>query len=185
MKHFAKAFFLCLSLVIFTACSLTKSDIEEINYRLEERYQVVGAAMLPLLLEGEIAVVDEQAYEQNPVQRGDVIVFKHIRNPEIILLKRVIGLPGEEIQIAAGSISINASEIEEEYVEEPASYSGRWQLGENEYFVLGDNRNNSSDSHSWGALPAANIIGKAVEVCETDSAETCEAIPSITYNLEN
>ncbi len=192
MKSSLKTLMICLLLMFGTSCSvlrsqsLTPSDIDGINYHLQERYRIDGAAMLPSFPDGTIVVVDEKAYEQNLVQRGDVIVFQHPNNPERILFKRIIGLPNEQVQVIDGVVSIDSVQIVESYVEEKATYffSGL-QLGENEYFVLGDNRNDSSDSHNWGPLPSENIIGKVIKICQADSSDACEAITPITYNLEN
>jgi len=99
-----------------------------------------------------------------PIHRGDVIVFKYPEDPERDFIKRVIGLPGETVEIAGGKVLINGNPLDEAYIAEAPDYTGRWQVPQGYLFVLGDNRNNSSDSHSWGFLPIGNVLGKAVLV---------------------
>ena len=74
----------------------------------------------------------------------------------------MIGLPGETVAVKDGKVTINGVQLEEPYVTEPVMYNGAWVVPESQFFVLGDNRNDSSDSHSWGAIPHENIIAKAV-----------------------
>lgn len=76
-------------------------------------------------------------------------------------IKRVVGLPGEQIRIRGGEVVVDGVPLQEPYVANQGAYSGAWRLGSDEYFVLGDNRGNSSDSHMWGTLPEENIIGRA------------------------
>ncbi|MGD8553791.1 MAG: signal peptidase I, partial [Anaerolineales bacterium] len=76
-------------------------------------------------------------------------------------IKRVIGLPGDRISIQSGMLFVNDQQLNEPYLAVTPRYSGEWTIDQNEVFVLGDNRNNSSDSQNWGALPLENIIGKA------------------------
>lgn len=76
-------------------------------------------------------------------------------------IKRIVGLPGEQIRIQGGDVLVDGVHLEEPYVVSQGAYSGSWELGRDQYFVLGDNRGNSSDSHMWGTLPRQNIIGKA------------------------
>jgi signal peptidase I len=90
-----------------------------------------------------------------------VIVFHPPTRPDEDYIKRIVGLPGEQISIDGGKIWVDGVAIDEPYIADPSWYSGVWDLGEDEYFVLGDNRANSSDSHSWGVLPRGNIVGKA------------------------
>ena len=83
-------------------------------------------------------------------------------NPENDLIKRVIGLPGETITVQDGIVSVNGTPLEESYITEPPVYNVTWDVPEDQYFVLGDNRNDSRDSHQWRFLPRENIIAKAV-----------------------
>jgi signal peptidase I len=76
-------------------------------------------------------------------------------------IKRVVGVPGDHIEVGDGEVTINGVTLDEPYVNAAPSYSGTWDVPEDSYFVLGDNRNNSSDSHNWSFLPRDDIVGKA------------------------
>jgi signal peptidase I len=128
---------------------------------LTGRFQVRGSSMEPTLHDGQYLVISKLTYWLHPPARGDVIVFAPPNNPANDYIKRVVGLPGEEVEIRDGALWVEGIRLEEPYINSAGFYSGVWTLGEGEYFVLGDNRNNSSDSHSWGVLPEDNIVGKA------------------------
>ena len=125
------------------------------------RFQVRGSSMEPSLYNGQYLVISRLTYWIHPPQRGDIIVFHPPNNPTDDYIKRVVGLPGERLVIGHGEIKVNGVPLEEPYIDDPPTYSGEWELEESEYFVLGDNRSNSSDSHSWGELQQEDIIGKA------------------------
>lgn len=127
---------------------------------LTGRFQVRGSSMRPTLQDGQYLVVNKLTYWLHPPERGDIIVFRPPNNLSEDYIKRIVGLPGEEVQIRSGEVWIDGGLLEEPYIASPAGYSGSWTLGENEYFVLGDNRRNSNDSHTWGKLPRDNIVGK-------------------------
>jgi signal peptidase I len=92
-----------------------------------------------------------------------VIVFHYPRDPSRDFIKRVIGLPGDTVEVRGGQVIVNGETIDEPYDPSPGTYdSDPVTLPEDQLFVMGDNRNNSSDSHIWGALPMENVIGKAV-----------------------
>jgi signal peptidase I len=129
---------------------------------LTARIRVEGISMEPSLHEGQFVVVNRLAYRWSQPARGDIIVFHFPLNPERRFIKRVIGLPGEEVNVRAGQVYIDGELIEEPYLTVAPRYSGDWTLGGDEIFVLGDNRNNSSDSQNWGPLPLDEIIGKAI-----------------------
>jgi signal peptidase I len=131
---------------------------------LTARIRVEGISMEPSLHEGQFVVVNRLAYRWSQPERGDIIVFHFPLNPERRFIKRVIGLPGEEVTVRAGQVYIDGELIDEPYLTAAPRYSGDWTLGPDEIFVLGDNRNNSSDSQNWGALPMGEIIGKAILV---------------------
>jgi signal peptidase I len=93
-----------------------------------------------------------------------VIVFHFPRNLEQEYIKRVVGLPGDEVAIADQQVRVNGQLLEEPYILQPPGYSGTWIVPEGNLFVLGDNRNNSSDSHNWGPVSLEYVVGKAVLV---------------------
>lgn len=128
------------------------------------RVRVDGFSMRPTLEDGEFVLVSKLNYQFGAVQRGDIIVFHYPMDPQQELIKRVIGLPGDHIAVAAGSVSVNGQVLNEPYIAETPRYSGEWDVPDGELFVLGDNRNDSSDSHSWGLLPSKNVVGKAVVI---------------------
>lgn len=128
---------------------------------LTGRFQVRGSSMEPTLQDGQYLVVSKLTYWLHPPERGDVIVFHPPSSVSDDYIKRIIGLPGEKIEIRSGEVQVDGVLLDEPYVAKHSSYSDSWSLGQNEYFVLGDNRGNSSDSHTWGTLPRENIIGKA------------------------
>ncbi len=140
--------------------------------------------MRPSFPAGTIAVIDEEAYRQASPQRGDLVLFESPPDPERLFIKRVIGLPNEQVEVRGGLLFINGALLEEPYIDQPPIYEGRWLLAEGEYFVLGDSRNNSSDSHNWGALPAEMIRGKVVSACERDDPATCSEVVGVAYNME-
>jgi signal peptidase I len=125
------------------------------------RFQVQGSCMEPTLHDGQYLVVGKLLYWVHPPERGDVIILHPPNNPTQDYIKRIVGLPGEQIEIRDGKVWVDGILLEESYVATSPTYSGSWDLEEGKYLVLGDNRNNASDSHSWGVLPQENIVGKA------------------------
>jgi signal peptidase I len=128
------------------------------------RIRVDGSSMEPSLHDGELVVVNRLAYRWSDLTRGDIIVFNFPFDPDRRFIKRLIGLPGDRIMVQDGRLYINNAPVEEPYIAAPPVYRGTWTVGPDEVFVLGDNRNNSSDSQNWGMLPINEIIGKAVMV---------------------
>lgn len=165
-----------LTLVIFVA---VRSVIQN--------FQIDGPSMQPTLRSGQYLLVTklaylrlegtplqmaqraglyqddgERAYLFGPPQHGDIIVFQEPVPPYIDLVKRVIAVPGDQIQIDSGRVYVNGVQLKEEYVRSIPSYSLPLQrVPPGQFFVLGDNRPVSSDSHLWGFVPEGNIIGKA------------------------
>ncbi len=128
------------------------------------RIRVEGFSMEPTMHNGEFVLVNRLAYKFGAPSLGDVIVFHFPIDPVQEYIKRVIGLPGDHIVIAEGKVAVNDRILDEPYVNALPDYQGDWIIPEEHLFVLGDNRNNSSDSHSWGPVPMANVVGKAVIV---------------------
>jgi signal peptidase I len=131
---------------------------------LTARIRVEGSSMEPSLHDGEFVVVNRLAYRWNPPERGDIVVFRFPLNPTRRFIKRIVALPGDVVQVSDGRVYVNGLAQDEPYTAAAPRYTGEWRLAEGEVFVLGDNRNNSEDSHEWGPLPMQNIIGKAVLV---------------------
>jgi signal peptidase I len=126
------------------------------------RVRVDGFSMNPTLQDGEYILVNRLAYKiGNPV-RGDIVVFSFPMDLKQDLIKRVIGLPGESISVQDGRVMINGVPLEEPYIAAPPIYNDTWVVPEGQLFVLGDNRNESKDSHEWGFLPLENVVGRAI-----------------------
>ncbi len=101
-------------------------------------------------------------YLFGPPQRGDIIVFRYPKEPSRDFIKRVIAVPGDVVEIRSGVVYVNGQALKEEYTAAAPNYlMAPESVPPGNYFVLGDNRNNSSDSHVWGLVPEGNIIGKA------------------------
>jgi signal peptidase I len=128
------------------------------------RVRVDGFSMIPTLQDGEFVLVSKLNYQFGKPERGDIIVFHYPMDPEQELIKRVIGLPGDTIGVQNGRVSVNGQVLDEPYIAATPTYSGEWQVPDDQLFVLGDNRNDSSDSHSWGFLPFEKVVGKAVVI---------------------
>jgi signal peptidase I len=128
------------------------------------RIRVEGSSMEPSLHDGEFVVINRLAYRWANPDRGEIIVFNFPLDPERRFIKRIIGLPGDTVSVHQGIVFVNDIPLEEPYIYAPPEYDGEWIIEEGHYFVLGDNRNNSSDSQNWGSLGAEEIIGKAVIV---------------------
>lgn len=125
------------------------------------RSQVNGSSMEPTLHNGQYLIISKITYWIHPPERGDVIVLHPPNNVGEDYIKRIVGLPGERVEIREGKVWADGVMLDEPYISNAPSYSGSWTLKEEEYLVFGDNRNNSSDSHSWGPLEEGSIVGKA------------------------
>jgi len=129
---------------------------------LVQTFRIEGVSMEPNLHDGQYLIINKLVYHLHPPTRGDVVVFHYPRNPSRDFIKRIIGLPGENVEVRGEHIFINDEELKEPYALHQGNYAwGPQILGEDEYFVLGDNRDSSSDSHTWGPVPTDAIVGKA------------------------
>ncbi len=126
-----------------------------------DRVRVENISMQPTLNEGELLVVDKLAYRLGEPHRGDIIVFHHNRQPPEDYIKRVIGLPGDRVRVEGGQVYVNDIALDEPYLAEPPAYTGEWVVPPDSLFVLGDNRNRSSDSRIWGFVPMSDVVGRA------------------------
>lgn len=140
-----------------------------VYFFLVQPHQVTGDSMLPNFSNGEYILTDKVSYHFRPPKRGEVIVFKAPKSQEKDFIKRIIALPGEKIKVESGEISINQEKLEEGYLPStmitlPKSLVSEGQeivVPLDEYFVLGDNRQHSSDSRDWGTVPKDLIVGRA------------------------
>jgi signal peptidase I len=130
-----------------------------------ESFMVDGRSMQPTLQHHERLFVNKLVYRIGSPDRGDIIVFRYPKDPSRDFIKRVIGLPGDEVEIRRGVLYINGEAYAEPYIleDDPRGYLAT-EIPEGEYFVMGDNRRNSEDSRFFGTVPIANIKGKALLV---------------------
>jgi signal peptidase I len=152
MKIFREvAITVLIALAVFAVLRLTMQS-----------YTVVMSSMEPNFYQGDCIMVSKVNYRSSGPQRGEVIVFSPPFDSPHPFIKRVIGLPGEIVEIKDGSVFVNGIPLDEEYVSAPPNYTmSATGVPENEYFVLGDNRNRSNDSHTGWLVPRDNIIGRA------------------------
>jgi signal peptidase I len=136
---------------------------------IAQPFIVSGASMDDTFHSGEYLIVDQVSYYFDKPVRGEVIVFRYPRDPSKFFIKRIIGIPGDIINIEDAKITITNAEnpdgftLDEEYVQSMAvSKPFTETLGDREYFVMGDNRDHSSDSRSWGVLQENRIVGRAL-----------------------
>lgn len=131
------------------------------------RSEVHGRSMEPTFVEGQRLIISRVNYMVGNPQRGDVLVFNSPQSDsdDPSLIKRVVGLPGELVEIRDQEVYINGERLDEPYIKEPCTRQCRdrqWQLADDEYFVMGDNRNVSNDSRAFGPIKHSAIIGEAL-----------------------
>ena len=143
-----------------------------IRYYLIQPFYVKGASMEPNFMDHEYLIIDEISYRFNEPKRGDIVVFRYPRDPQEYFIKRLIGLPSETIQIKDGDVFIYNLEypegvkLEEDYLPPGTRTQGfteeKLVLGTKEFYVLGDNRNSSKDSRSFGPVNRSFVTGKVL-----------------------
>ncbi len=140
-----------LAVVIFFALQFTVGN-----------FVVIGSSMQPSFYQGERVIATKLAYKLHDPERGDVIIFRPPQGMEEDLIKRIIGLPGDVVEVKDGVVYVNNQPLDEPYIKSPPSYNYPTEIvPEGQYWVLGDNRNNSNDSHTGWTVPREDIIGKA------------------------
>lgn len=152
-----------LELLRFTVIVL--AIVIPIRVFIAQPFIVNGESMVPTFENGDYLIIDELTYRRHMPVRGEVVVFRFPTNHKRFLIKRVIGLPGETVSISGNKVTISkvdgeVVQLDEPYVNGNFSSYGTWELGDKEYFVMGDNRQKSSDSRSWGVLHEDLIVGK-------------------------
>ncbi len=145
---------------------ISSAIIIPVRYFLIQPFYVKGASMEPNFYDHEYLIIDELSYRFRSPERGEIVVFRYPKDPSQFFIKRVVALPGETIEITGGELVIYNTEhpngllLEEVYLTEDTSGKERVTLGPEEYFVLGDNRDSSLDSRSFGPLTEDHIIGR-------------------------
>ena len=132
---------------------------------MAQAFRVQGTSMLPLLEDGERIIVNKFVYRFRPIERGDVVVFWYPREPSVSFIKRVVGLPGDTVEIRLGALYLNGQRVGEDYL--LPKFRGDEstppvEVKKGFYYLLGDHRNSSNDSRSWGEVPERYIYGRAV-----------------------
>lgn len=134
---------------------------------IAQPFVVSGESMLPTFHNGEYLIVDEISYIIGEAHRGDVVIFRYPGDHKRFFIKRIIGLPNEKILINEGKVTIinkehpEGIELDEPYINEEYFAGSQYETKDDEYFVMGDNRNRSSDSRFWGVLQKDLLIGRA------------------------
>ncbi len=131
---------------------------------IAQTFLIKGFSMEPTLKNGQRILVEKVSLFLGGPKQGDIIIFQNPKNKEQILIKRVIGVGGDEIIIENSTIFVNGKLLKENYITEPLNYPRylSYQVPKGHVFVLGDNRNHSSDSRFLGAVPKKNIIGRTI-----------------------
>jgi signal peptidase I len=125
--------------------------------------QVDGLSMEPRVHAGEFVLINTLAYRFGPIRRGDVVAFRHDAPTPETYIKRVVGLPGERVEVRDGVVTIDGRVMAEPYVQFPDRRSApAVVVPPHAYYVLGDNRSDSDDSRNWGVLAAGDVVGKAL-----------------------
>lgn len=137
--------------------------VAAIKYFLIQPFIVNGASMEPSFFDGDYLLVDEISYRFENPQRGDVVVLRAPQDKSIYYIKRIVGIPGEDVVVDGSTVKVNGKALDETYL--PSGIMNDWsghveyKLNSQQYFVMGDNRLNSFDSRYWGPLNRSDIIG--------------------------
>lgn len=134
------------------------------TYVAEARY-IPSGSMEPTLQINDRLIIEKLSYDFELPERGDIVVFRPPAelNQKDAFIKRVIGVPGDTVEVKDGRVYVNSQALEESYIAAPPDYLwGPIEVPEDAYLVLGDNRNKSFDSHYWGFVPKDHILGRAV-----------------------
>jgi signal peptidase I len=153
MKAFVKELLITLGLALIIFLLLQTTIQSSI---------VLGSSMEPGMEDGQRLIINKAIYHFREPARGDVIILHPPIEPQKEYVKRIIGIPGDKIEVRSGLVYVNGSALNEPYIKESPRYNfSSFMVPENNYFVLGDNRNNSNDSHTGWTVTSENIVGEA------------------------
>lgn len=159
--------FLASVLEVFEVALVAVGAVFVIRSFLVQPFLVSGSSMIPNFENGDYLLIDELTYHFRPPERGEVIVFRYPNDPSTYFIKRIIGLPGERVVIKDDKVTVynqanlGGFVLDESYLPKTAQTNGdeEFNLKDDQYLTLGDNRSYSFDSRSWGALPRNDIVG--------------------------
>ncbi|MFH2137675.1 MAG: signal peptidase I [Candidatus Omnitrophota bacterium] len=169
-KKFWLIIYIIFFLFVFNPSSLVGLYVKT---SVIQAFKIPVGSMMPTLIAGDRIICNKLAYKKSAPKRGDVIIFKFPENPKIVFIKRLVGFPGETLEIRSGQIIINGKTLKEPKAITQTFYHNRGEYGQEEqaitipedsYFCLGDNSYNSRDSRYWGFVPKKNLIGKAYKI---------------------
>ncbi len=162
-----KARLIALSLELLQVLAISMAIIIPVRWFLVQPFYVQGASMEPNFFDHEYLIIDELSYHLREPKRGEVVVFHYPNDTRQFFIKRVIGLPGETVEIADGKVKIyndqhpNGVTLDEGYLDQDFTAASQTvTLKQDEYFVLGDNRSSSLDSRFFGPVKATFIVGR-------------------------
>ncbi|HCC23489.1 TPA: signal peptidase I [Candidatus Falkowbacteria bacterium] len=163
-----------------------------VRYFLIQPFYVQGASMEPSFYDHEYLIIDELSYRFSNPERGDIVVFKYPKDPTQFFIKRVIGLPGETVEVKDGFVFIYTDVGEKKYLLDEFNYldqtvqtrgDKRWQLEADEYYVMGDNREHSLDSRLFGPVSRGFIVGKVwLRGWPLDRAKVFDQVDYVQFN---
>lgn len=172
----------CILFTILVACGvLACVTALAVTFFGTDTVLITQPSMLPTYAPGDRLLVDKMFFHLTGVHRGDILIIHWSDNSDILQAKRIVGMPGEQVKLRDGIVLIDGKPLEEAYLApgtktDPMN-ADSWQLGPQEYFVLGDNRENSGDSRVWGPVSATDIIGRVSGRYATDSAQKSNTTP--------
>jgi signal peptidase I len=158
-------------IVILVVSGISQSVTLAVRDNIVKAYKIPSRSMQPTLEPGDHVISNQLYYRYNNLAHGDLIIFKYPRDENVDFVKRIVGCPGDTIEIKDNQMFLNGKKSDEPYVldtpsmlkgEQPMKNFGPFVIPENEYFVLGDNRNNSNDSRFWGTVKRHQIEGKVI-----------------------
>ena len=153
----------CIGFIIDTAETILLALVLFLAINaLTARVRVENVSMLPTLEPGEFLLVNRVAYKLGDPKVGDIVIFHAPGVDDMDYIKRLIGRSGDIVRVEDGIVYVNDQPLYEPYIAQAPNYTGTWVVPDGQVFVLGDNRNNSSDSHLWGFIPESDIVGKAL-----------------------
>ena len=175
----------CLGFIIDTAETILLALVLFLAINaLTARVRVENVSMLPTLEPGEFLLVNLVAYKLGSPKIGDVVIFHAPGVDDMDYIKRLIGRPGDVVRVEDGIVYVNNQPLYEPYIAQAPNYAGTWVVPEGQVFVLGDNRNNSSDSHLWGFIPEDDIVGKALFIYWPLNQITSLSVPNIVQAVQ-